>query len=106
MRSDMILPAVLFIALLGSLYTLFTQAPYAPSAVGRYENNETQRTIPRQLFNSLGQLARLVDISYCVGSSGIQKPFKCLSHCADFEDLALITVGPTDFLTSDQLPRS
>ncbi|PLN84231.1 alpha/beta-hydrolase [Aspergillus taichungensis] len=101
MRPDMILPAILFITLLGSLYTLFTQAPYAQLAVGRHVNNETQRTIPRKLFSSLEQLARLVDISYCVGSTGIQKPFKCLSHCADFEDLELITTWNTGLFFSD-----
>jgi hypothetical protein len=65
--------------------------------------------IPQGLFRELEQLARLVDIAYCVGTAGlgIQKPFKCASRCADrdFEGFELVTVchsttctakGPTD----------
>src|SRR5271155_3829488 len=52
------------------------------------------RNVSRSLFNSLEELARIVDISYCVGSTGIQKPFRCLSRCRDFENFELITVSP------------
>jgi hypothetical protein len=50
------------------------------------------REVSQSLFNSLEELARLVDISYCVGSTGIQKPFSCLSRCNDFQGFELITV--------------
>jgi hypothetical protein len=50
------------------------------------------REVSQSLFNSLEELARLVDISYCVGYTGIQKPFSCLSRCSDFEGFELVTV--------------
>lgn len=52
------------------------------------------RNISRSLFESLEELARIVDISYCVGSTGIQKPFSCLSRCKEFEGFELVTVCP------------
>lgn len=53
-----------------------------------------QLPISEPLFSSLEELARLVDISYCVSTTGIQEPFECLSHCAEFPDLELVTVSP------------
>ncbi|CAI7638874.1 unnamed protein product [Penicillium pancosmium] len=57
--------------------------------------------ISNELFDSLEELSRLVDISYCVGTSGVQKPFKCLSHCEEFPNLELITTWSTGVLLSD-----
>lgn len=57
-------------------------------------NNNTAHDIPR-LFNSLEEHSRLVDISYCVSTTGIQKPFQCLSRCVEFPNLELITVCST-----------
>lgn len=51
------------------------------------------RHISNELFDSLEELARLVDIAYCVGTSGVQQPFQCLSHCAEFPNLELVTVS-------------
>lgn len=48
--------------------------------------------VPRELFDSLEELSRLVDISYCVGTTGVREPFQCLSHCAEFSNLELVTV--------------
>jgi hypothetical protein len=52
--------------------------------------------ISQDLFWELEELARIVDISYCVGTAGlgIQKPFQCASRCADrdFETFELVTV--------------
>ncbi|RMD42172.1 hypothetical protein DV735_g2965, partial [Chaetothyriales sp. CBS 134920] len=59
------------------------------------------RTVSPTTFASLEELARLVDISYCVGSTGIQKPFKCLSRCSDFEGFELVTTWNTGPLLSD-----
>ncbi|RMZ79141.1 hypothetical protein DV738_g3518, partial [Chaetothyriales sp. CBS 135597] len=59
------------------------------------------RTVSSTTFASLEELARLVDISYCVGSTGIQKPFKCLSRCSDFEGFELVTTWNTGPLLSD-----
>jgi hypothetical protein len=54
-------------------------------------------TITRELFFELEELARIVDIAYCVGTAGlgIQKPFECASHCGDedFRNFELVTVG-------------
>ena len=59
------------------------------------------RNISQSLFESLEELARIVDISYCVGSTGIQKPFKCLGRCSDFEGFELVTSWNTGPLLSD-----
>jgi hypothetical protein len=57
-------------------------------------NNAT--LISQDLFWELEELARIVDIAYCVGTAGlgIQKPFRCASHCSDrdFETFELVTV--------------
>lgn len=54
--------------------------------------HSSNRTVSQELFNSLEELARIVDVSYCVGSTGIYKPFECLSRCAEFENFELVTV--------------
>lgn len=59
------------------------------------------REISQRTFDSLEELARIVDISYCVGTTGIQKPFKCLSRCSDFEGFELVTTWNTGPLLSD-----
>lgn len=51
------------------------------------------RPIPEETYNSLDELARVVDVAYCVGSTGLRKPFQCLSHCSDLKGFELITVG-------------
>ena len=55
-------------------------------------SHEDSREVSPALFASLEELARLVDISYCVGSTGIHKPFQCLSRCGDFQGFELVTV--------------
>ncbi|KIV95331.1 hypothetical protein PV10_03000 [Exophiala mesophila] len=62
---------------------------------------DTDNTISRQTFEELEELARIVDISYCVGTSGIQRPFKCLSRCSDFEGFELVTTWNTGPRLSD-----
>ncbi len=59
------------------------------------------RNVSHALFDSLEELARIVDIAYCVGSSGIQKPFRCLSRCDDFEGFDLVSTWHTGPLLSD-----
>lgn len=63
--------------------------------------NNNNRTISQSLFDSLEELARIVDISYCVGSTGIQPPFKCLSRCSEFPGFELVTSWNTGPLLSD-----
>ena len=48
--------------------------------------------VPSELFNSISDLSRLADISYCVGSSGIQPPFQCWKNCDEFKGFELVTV--------------
>lgn len=65
------------------------------------QRSEYGRTITRELFNSLEELSRIVDISYCVGHTGIWRPFECLSRCDKFQDFELITAWNTGPLMSD-----
>ena len=51
------------------------------------------RNVTFKLFTELEELARIVDISYCVGNSGIHKPFICASRCQDFPGFELVTVS-------------
>ncbi|XWW93132.1 hypothetical protein V2A60_001061 [Cordyceps javanica] len=53
------------------------------------------------LFASLERLARLVDISYCIGSTGISKPFNCLSRCTEFPNVTLSKTWSTGLFMTD-----
>ena len=57
--------------------------------------NGNHTIISASLFAELEELARIVDISYCVGTIGlgIQKPFDCPSRCSQFQNFELITVS-------------
>jgi Lipase (class 3) len=68
-----------------------------PTSFGRCES----RNVSQGLFNSLEELARIVDIAYCVGLTGIQKPFQCLSRCDDFRGFELVSTWHTGPLLSD-----
>jgi len=57
--------------------------------------------ISLQLFAELEELSRIVDISYCVGTTGISKPFQCASRCAEFPDFELVDTFNTGPLMSD-----
>ncbi|KAI9674282.1 MAG: hypothetical protein M1829_003829 [Trizodia sp. TS-e1964] len=59
------------------------------------------RHVSLDLFLELEELARIVDISYCVGTSGIYKPFQCASRCSEFEGFNLVTTWNTGPLLSD-----
>lgn len=61
------------------------------------------RNVSAGLFTELEELARIVDISYCVGltSWGISKPFSCLSRCSDFPEFELVTTWNTGPMLSD-----
>lgn len=63
----------------------------------------TNRNVSAELFSELEELARIVDISYCVGltSLGISKPFRCLSRCKDFPTFELVTTWNTGPMLSD-----
>ena len=76
-------------------WALGAKARHPPQrALGEPVDSENlNRTVSTKLFHELEELARIVDISYCVGTTGIQKPFLCASRCQDFEGFELITVG-------------
>ncbi|KAL7936902.1 triacylglycerol lipase [Trichoderma chlorosporum] len=58
-------------------------------------------SIPVSLFASLERLARLVDVSYCLGTTGIHKPFQCISRCDEFPGMTLASTWSTGFLFGD-----
>ncbi|KAF2810012.1 alpha/beta-hydrolase [Mytilinidion resinicola] len=74
-----------------------TQTPLAQAASSNHSS------VSNRLFIELEELARVVDISYCVGTTGlgIQKPFQCASRCGEFENFELITTWNTGPLLSD-----
>lgn len=76
---------------------LFTAAACAssPAQIPLVEHHvTTNRTVSPALFADLEELARIVDIAYCVGGFGlgIEKPFECPSRCGDFKSFELVTV--------------
>ncbi|CZT17915.1 related to triacylglycerol lipase [Ramularia collo-cygni] len=66
-------------------------------------DDDPGRTVSNALFAELEELARIVDISYCVGltSFGISKPFSCLSRCSDFPLFELVRTWNTGPLLAD-----
>jgi hypothetical protein len=48
--------------------------------------------VSTKLFSELEEFARLVDIAYCVGVTGIQAPFECASRCDEFPGYQLVDV--------------
>ncbi|KAI9800567.1 MAG: hypothetical protein M1833_003225 [Piccolia ochrophora] len=61
----------------------------------------SNRTISPELFDELEELARIVDISYCVGNSGIYEPFTCVSRCEEFPSFELVKTWNTGPLLAD-----
>lgn len=78
------------------LIVIFHLVDFSLAGLLAPETKETIRGrrngISSGLFNSLKELSRLVDISYCVGTLGVQNPFECLSHCNEFQGFELVTV--------------
>ncbi|KAH8885242.1 alpha/beta-hydrolase, partial [Thozetella sp. PMI_491] len=59
------------------------------------------RGVSRALFASLERMSRLVDITYCVGTSGVSRPFSCASRCSEFPTVELVKTWNTGILLSD-----
>jgi hypothetical protein len=51
-----------------------------------------RHNVSLRLFAELEELARIVDIAYCVGVTGIYRPFKCASRCDEFPGYELVDV--------------
>lgn len=81
-------------AKLSFLLILILQAAGLPRVQTAFQEDLIPRqNVSQELFYELEELARVVDISYCVGSTGIQKPFLCASRCSDFQGFELVTVS-------------
>ncbi|KAI1866098.1 uncharacterized protein JN550_007787 [Neoarthrinium moseri] len=65
------------------------------------QHNEPPGGISNRFFASLERLSRLVDIAYCVGTTGLSRPFECASRCKEFPTLGLVTTWNTGVLMSD-----
>jgi len=78
-------PCLALLFRIGDAIPASTQTPLSAST--------SLRNVSTELFAELEELARLVDISYCVGTTGIQKPFACASRCAEFKGFGLVKVG-------------
>lgn len=86
MRAFPVVKQLLYLSLIWTVDTLpATQSPIV-------NTQDANRNITFRLFAELEELARIVDISYCVGTTGIHKPFVCLSRCQDFKGFELVTV--------------
>lgn len=87
-------PHLSFVAILLKilLWTASVVGLLQPAESPAVRDGEELRSISTQLFVQLEELSRIVDIAYCVGTTGIQKPFLCASRCQDFDHFELITV--------------
>ncbi|KAK4985816.1 hypothetical protein LTR50_005723 [Elasticomyces elasticus] len=85
------------ILLLLNLFFLTRAFPALPTQIPLLRHADN-RTVSAKLFAELEQLARVVDISYCIGLTGlgIAKPFQCLSRCSDFPNFELVKSGGDD----------
>ena len=85
------------------VYSLTANSAIASLQSPLLQHATTGRDVSSALFAELEELARIVDISYCVGltSLGIIKPFHCLSRCSDFPRFEMITSWDTGPLLSD-----
>lgn len=85
----------------GALVSLASVSRGAPTLqIPLVQHGSGNHSISVKLFAELEELARIVDISYCVGMTGlgIQKPFQCVSRCSDFENFELVTVSRMEHL--------
>jgi hypothetical protein len=84
-----------FAFFLHALSVLVSARSVAPPAQAPLVQHSNGTTISTQLFIELEELARVVDIAYCVGTAGlgIQKPFECASRCGEFDHFELVTVS-------------
>lgn len=72
----------------------------SPAQLNLHTSSSTT-AISVPFFSELERLARLVDISYCIGNTGVSKPFNCVSRCNEFPSVTLVTTWNTGVLMSD-----
>jgi hypothetical protein len=84
-----------------SLYLCLTAwISTAATAIGAVDASLASRdrdTVPEELFFALDELARIVDVAYCVGTTGVRKPFQCLGRCEEFKGFELVKVSAFAF---------
>ncbi|KAJ4421623.1 hypothetical protein N0V82_003624 [Gnomoniopsis sp. IMI 355080] len=103
------IPSVWFLSLLTlvtAIAALFSQAEtifQRPISFPHpdVDNHLSATSISPSLFTDIERLARLVDITYCVGTSGIYQPFTCASRCKEFPNVRLASTWNTGVLLSD-----
>ncbi|CZT42845.1 related to triacylglycerol lipase [Rhynchosporium secalis] len=99
----MLFPRITIIILSGFtplISALPSALPSTPSTAF-LPGSSLQTNISISLFAELEELSRIVDISYCVGLTGISKPFLCASRCNEFPDFELVDTFNTGPLMSD-----
>lgn len=84
--------STLFLSLPTVVHLLYFSAAGAIFSKADRATVEDGRKVSRELYDSLEELSRITDITYCLGNSGVQKPFQCLSRCDEFEGFELVTV--------------
>lgn len=72
-----------------------------PEGKGNGGGVVSTNSVSTAFFADLERLARLVDITYCVGTTGISPPFSCASRCREFPSLKLASTWNTGVLMSD-----
>lgn len=94
---------ILFLAsaLLGFLLIQSTKSALLKHHVIKDDGGITVRSVSVPFFASLERMSRLVDIAYCVGTTGVSPPFSCASRCKDFPTLHLVSTWDTGILMSD-----
>ncbi|KUI53927.1 putative feruloyl esterase A [Cytospora mali] len=80
---------------------LETQYPHDSRPAFPENGGVSTNSISKAFFADLERLARLVDITYCVGTTGISPPFSCASRCKEFPGLELASTWNTGVLMSD-----
>ncbi|EPE29082.1 alpha/beta-Hydrolase [Glarea lozoyensis ATCC 20868] len=81
--------SILFNFLLPSALGISVSIPSIPQTL--LQNLEDGNgNVSTALFADLEEFSRIVDISYCVGTTGIQYPFLCASRCEEFPGFELV----------------
>jgi pimeloyl-ACP methyl ester carboxylesterase len=91
-------------SLSATLVAIATSTPVAhqaPLTAPSVWDDKSSSNISLTLFAELEELSRVVDISYCVGTTGISKPFSCASRCNEFPSFELVDTFNTGHLMSD-----
>lgn len=96
-----VLIRLLYLFALGAIALTSASPIVDPYLSSHGKKSDASGGISIGLFASLERLSRLVDIAYCVGTTGIRRPFSCISRCKDFPSLELVATWNTGVLLSD-----